>query len=636
MHAFFDRLVAPVSVDQHHSKNQYALLAAILAIGTWLRFWGLDNVGLHGDEETMAMSTMAILDGGLPYLPSGVLYPRALAQLYLMAASVFVFGEGEWAFRFPSVVVGSLTGLAAFFMGRRFLSPGYNLAFVAVITFLPSMIEASQTARMYIFWLTAMIVFAACIFRWERDQKFSSLVLAVVAWLVALHFQELSIFAATLFLFPGLSTRSGRQLALGAVAFAICGAALELNDDWINSQYPRTLEVNQATGGMPDSGFGVLAASGTVWFSVASLFVIVALGGLLLWRQRRHGIAHIGPIVTVTSALLAMSLLEYHVAGILWLVGLVWWLRSPALSRLLLGVALVLAAALTAAHLTYVSATGLYVGRQIVGALLGHVSIWPVLRFIELAPLAAPIYGLIFLLALVRLTKGQPIPVHFLFFAIAVWAPLVLIGVVAWNVEPRYTEGALAYYLLCIFAGAAFLVAELGAKRFDGFARHAPTAALALMAAAIVNPFALSRVAHPDYGYYPDHKGAAEYIRGHDSGAERIVIAEDVLQQTYYLGKVDYWLREAYDGRQFSVHDESGRTVDLYTHTELLATGTELLTVLEDAGTKDVYIIGSGENFVDGERSFRGEGIKEVLDSDLLNVVYDGRDGKTKVWKLVR
>jgi hypothetical protein len=640
MQGFLDRFLGhslvPVSVDQHYSNNQYAFLAVILAIGTWLRFWGLDNVGLHGDEETMAMPTMAILDGGLPYLPSGMFYSRAIAQLYLMAASVSVFGESEWAFRFPSAVVGSLTGLAAFYMGRRFLSPHYNLAFVAVITFLPSMIEASQTARMYVFWLTAVIWFAACLFRWERDQKNTSLALAVLAWLVALHFHTLSIFTAPLFLYPGLSTRSGRQLAHGAVVFAICLPIFKLYNDWIDSNYPEAVTGILVTGEMPASDLDVLAASATVWFIVACFVVIAALSGLLWWRHRRHGIVHIGPILTVTLALLAMTVLEYHVAGILWIVGLVWWLRSPALSRPALGVSLALAAVLAAAHLTYLSATGLYAGRQIIGAVVGHVSVWPLLRFIELAPLAAPVYGLTVLVALVRLTKKLPIPVHFLLFAIAVWGPLVLMGMVAWDVEPRYTEGALPIYLLCVFAGVAFLVAEIGFKPFDEFGRHATTAALVLLAAAIVNPVTLSRVANPDYGYYPDHKGAAEYIRSLASSPKPIVIAEDVLQQTYYLGKVDYWLREAYDGLQFSVRDESGRVVDLYTHTELLGTGGELLAVLQNAGMKDVYIIGSGENVTDGELLFRGQGIKEVLDSDLLTVVYNGRDDKTKVWKLAR
>jgi hypothetical protein len=63
------------------------LFAALLGIGILVRFWNLGVPGLHGDEETMAMATMHILKDGRPLLPSGMLYPRGLTELYLMALS---------------------------------------------------------------------------------------------------------------------------------------------------------------------------------------------------------------------------------------------------------------------------------------------------------------------------------------------------------------------------------------------------------------------------------------------------------------------------------------------------------------------------------------------------------------------
>jgi hypothetical protein len=47
-------------------------LLAILVIGAMVRFWGLGSVGLHGDEETMAMPTMHIVEHGTPFMPSGM------------------------------------------------------------------------------------------------------------------------------------------------------------------------------------------------------------------------------------------------------------------------------------------------------------------------------------------------------------------------------------------------------------------------------------------------------------------------------------------------------------------------------------------------------------------------------------
>src|SRR5690349_4348706 len=115
----------------------FVALAAIVVVGTVLRFWGLGAVGLHGDEETMAMPTMHIVKDGQPLLPSGMFYPRGIAQLYMMAEAVKVFGESEWSFRLPSALCGILLVVLAFYAGRRFLTPTWNLAFTAAVALLP-------------------------------------------------------------------------------------------------------------------------------------------------------------------------------------------------------------------------------------------------------------------------------------------------------------------------------------------------------------------------------------------------------------------------------------------------------------------------------------------------------------------
>ena len=91
----------------------WVLLGVVLCIGTFVRFWNLGGPGLHGDEETMAMAAMHIVQNGWPILPSGMFYPRGLSELYLMAASVQIFGESEWAFRLPSALAASRRSIFA-------------------------------------------------------------------------------------------------------------------------------------------------------------------------------------------------------------------------------------------------------------------------------------------------------------------------------------------------------------------------------------------------------------------------------------------------------------------------------------------------------------------------------------------
>src|SRR5215472_12087449 len=95
------------------------VLAFMVAAGALLRFWGLGAVGLHGDEKTMALPVMNLVEHGLPLMPSGMFYPRAVGQLYLMATSVLVFGQSEWALRFPSAVCGVLLIVLAWRAGQR-------------------------------------------------------------------------------------------------------------------------------------------------------------------------------------------------------------------------------------------------------------------------------------------------------------------------------------------------------------------------------------------------------------------------------------------------------------------------------------------------------------------------------------
>lgn len=633
----FEQWFSSVEVMQDYRRTDYALLFLILAAGVILRFWGLGNVGLHGDEETMAMPAMAIIETGDPYLPSGMYYARALLNIYLMSGSALLFGESEWAFRLPSAVVGSLTGVAAFFMGRRFLAPQFNLAFVATITLLPSMIVVSQTARMYVFFVTCMIWFAACIFRWERDHRVASLVLALLVFSLALHFHTLSVFAAPLFLFPGLSQKSWRMLLQGAAASLAGGLLYLLYSSWVSGKYPETSErpppLDPATAQSPIDAL----LSTNQWLFAAGLAAMLVLGVVLVRAAARAGGWQSAlPAVLVATGLLAMACLQYHAGGLLLLFGIVFWFRARTMPPIgWLAAAIGAAAAMALLHLWTLYGTGLYPGRKLIGALIGWPSVWPILRFLGYSVAAGVLYGVALCFAFIHFGKGRPLPKHFLFFVMAVWVPLLVMGLFVWDIRPRYSEGQLGFFLLCTFAGLAFLARKGGWLSSDSRLSVPMTFVLAIASAAMINPVALARTVNPGYDMYPDHQGAARFIQGLELGSDAILIAEDILQQTYYLGHVDYWLHEYDNARSFAVVKE-GRIVDQYTGSTILGTGDALRAVLDSNSGKEVYVIGSGENFDAGERAFRGRGIAEVLQSDLLQVVYTGRDGKTRVWRLAR
>jgi hypothetical protein len=110
-------------------------------------------------------------------------------------------------------------------------------------------------------------------------------------------------------------------------------------------------------------------------------------------------------------------------------------------------------------------------------------------------------------------------------------------------------------------------------------------------------------------------------------------LAEDVIEQTYYLGRVDYWLIGPGVGSQFS-QEKNGRIVDIYTGTPVMDTGDQLRALIEKPGRGVIYIIGSGEDQSDGRRFVRGPSLASVLESNEWKTVYVGRDGLTKVWRI--
>jgi hypothetical protein len=152
---------------------------------------------------------------------------------------------------------------------------------------------------------------------------------------------------------------------------------------------------------------------------------------------------------------------------------------------------------------------------------------------------------------------------------------------------------------------------------------------------AMVNPVAAWQVAGNDYRIRPDHKGAAEFIEGLHLAESDIVIAEDSIVQTYYLGKVNYRLQSVEGARNHSVLRD-GILFGQYTGTPVIGSGKDLEMVLNRDGGNRVYVISSAQGSEDLRRRNRGNGIAEVLNSGRFDIVYVGRDGKTTVWKLSR
>lgn len=639
-------------------RRTASLLVLILVAGAVVRFWGLGNVGLHGDEKTMALPTMHLVEHGTPQMPSGMYYGRAVGQLYLMAACVEAFGKSEWAMRLPSALCGVLLIALAWTAGRRFLTPAWNLALTAAVAFLPSFIEDAQTARMYVFLTTSVAGFMTLVFAWERTNRPAYLLAAVAVMLIGLQFHTLAIFAAFIVFIPGLLRGDARTFWAGAAAFTAIVLGFLVIDAWTSSQYfaadgpplpsgPRAVHVPYLARG---------------WLALAALPALALAALIVGWRTGRAASRAVPAVALLALAIVAELALSYHVAALLIIAGLVIARREGSVSApriaLLMGVSLAIAA--TQAGYMYAHAAG--VPRQIIGVMLGWPSVWPIFAIAEFSPVAAVLAGAGLAAGLWRMAHRRSVPDHWLLLVLAVWIPILMIGFMRWTIPPRYAEAQILPLLIGAFATAQWAVQWLVDWRKRTAARassraglaatggaspglrtglaasrdpsHALRAALAVgVCALVVNPAQVAAAVDTGYEHHPDHKGAAQFIAALHPGPKDILVAEDVLQQTYYLGHVDYWLMNEQVAAQY-MYDVNGKRLDFYTNTPLIGTGEQLQQLVDRTDRGTIYVIGSGEDEEDGRRMMRGLGIAQTLQSPAFHVIYRGRDGFTRVWKV--
>jgi hypothetical protein len=611
------------------------LLAAVLGIGIIVRFWNLGAPGLHGDEETMAMATMHIVKNGLPILPSGMFYPRGLTELYLMALSVLAFGESEWAFRLPSALCGVLLIALTYLVGRRFLRPQWNLALAATVALLPQAIEYSQTARMYIFLLAAIAGCLACLFEWERTGRLHWLVGAVVTLTVGIELHTLAVTIALLFLLPGILQGDARKIVQGLIACVVIMIAFLGIDAWVNSQYPVPPPEYAADIALP-GWRGSRPAGYPREFQIALLLTgtLTAVFAVHLGRKVPQRLPALCAALLLLIALALQVLLFYHLAVLFGLAGAVVAYRAagPIVLRRL-WIFLLASASVGLLQVAFLaSRPGSVV--KLVGVLVGQPSVWQYVRVSQFSLCAAVLAACATMWGLWRIANRERAPDYALLALLGLWIPMFVLGLFAWNMPSRYAAASLLPMLVSAFAFAQYACDWLTQRSFGNRSLRAWRALATLLTLAlVVEPTQVLAKVRPSNRMFPDHRGAAEFIRSQNIEPGDILIAEDVLEQTYYLGRVDYWLISRKQARLY-VQRVDGVIRDFYTSTPVIDSGEQLQQVLDTYAGRRIFIIGSGENQRDARREMRGPGISQILTkSDRLEEVYLGSDGTTKVWR---
>lgn len=608
------------------SAAEWAAVAAFMALAAVLRFWGLGAHGLEYDEETMAMPVMHILEHGTPVMPSGMTYVRGISQLYVMAASVMAFGPTEWALRLPSALCGVVLIVGCFLLGRRFLSRTWNLAFVGVITISSTMILDAQEARMYVFMIASLVWSSVLVFRWERTGELRALCGAVAAIVIGVQFHSLAIFGALPLLFPGLLHGDRRRFLNGLIALMIAFIGFALVHYWTESFFPPADSPTSAAPTVQPQGH--VSSRIVLHYWPAALLLSVAIAACVERLRRAippRVIAWL-PCALLSGALVAQLLVFYHLAGLLYIGTAIAVLRARVRLRSLWPVA-VLSLVMLVGHVYALAGLSPVSPHKLLGQLTGVPSIWPYVIFAGYAPVVSLLVAGGAALALWRTTRRERIDAIWLYGVLALWLPLLCIGLFSWYPQQRYTELALVPLYLCGVGTLAWACRAIAARS------RGMNAALAAGAALLIgNPLATAEVVNAGYRIHPDHKGAAEYVRSVRQ-PDDIVVAEDVLQQTYYLGRVDYWVIGERTADMFT-RRHGDRLLDIYTHTPVITDAKALRAVIAAPRRGTIFIIGSGEGQGDGRKQARGRSLAPLFAQPAWPEVYRGRDGVTRVWSI--
>jgi len=465
------------------------------------------------------------------------------------------------------------------------------------------------------------------VFEWERTDRIAMLVAAVAVMFIGIQFHALAVFGAFIVFFPGLLHADRRKVFVGAVAFVVILLGYALISHWVSSFYPPRPQVHGLDKVVAGRSWGLDNLRISAPILAVAVFGAAAIAVYIVRRVSTRWIAVLAGVL-LFGGLVCQVVLYYHLAFMLLVAGAMLAFRHGKGMVHRLSVLAVVCAVLAIAQFAALHASGIASPRKVVGLMMGLPSVWSFLNLAAYSPGASVLVAIGIIGSLWRLFMARKISDIWLFFMLSVWLPLLGLGLFTWYPEPRYTEFALPPLLLC---GFACLPAARSLQPKVSMQWRA--AAACLLCVLFVNPVGVAQVVNAGYTIHPDHKGAAEFMKSLPLAPNDIVLAEDVIEQTYYLGHVDYWLIGPEVASEF-VQDWHGRFVDIYTHTPVIDSGEGLqaLTMKPDRGA--IYIIGSGENQNDDRRYMRGLSIYGLLKSGAFTRIYLGRDGLTEILKI--
>jgi 4-amino-4-deoxy-L-arabinose transferase-like glycosyltransferase len=658
-----------VSGVRRLARDWWALVL-IVAVGGYLRLAHLGALGFRWDEDLSGLAVRAILEKGVPELPSGMLYLRGGLFSHLMAASASVFGFSEFALRLPAALFGIALILAAFVFGNALFGRIVGLLTAALLAVSFWDIDLARYARFYSAFsvLYVLTLYAIWQFRVKTPSKAGG-VLCVALAIVTLSLHDLAYSLALAFFFPlvlrGPSAWRSPREWLWPVASSGVLAAFYLG--W--RAFVRSSRALPALAGDPGATPGQEIDELTRSFVAlphmplltgmlerAPLFVplLVLLSvGAALHLTRRFGSPRWERVgLALIAACAALQLFNLALIGTLVLA----FAKRTGLPSLRSAEVLAACALIGTAFVAWVVAVlvlGIDVSplaplglRTVVRGLLDFPYFYVFWGFPNEWPLAAAVATIGALVAFHRASLRRDAAAGFALLALA--GPLVGNALFSSPFE-LFRYNAAFNTLFFVFVALAFVHWRELVPAWRPTLFHPPRRSAAALGTAMLVMLAMAYDLNPLRGWlaveraysnqgaiyrtfgvtaYSDFKTTADYVARHASPHD-LIVTPDSREYYNYLGRVDLWLRSGrYEDQSYV---QQGTRRDLYVDTPLVATLPELKKALETPN-QTKWVLASSALLKDPKAPVAPE-IRAYLREQEQRVVYVGLDRDRKVYR---
>jgi 4-amino-4-deoxy-L-arabinose transferase-like glycosyltransferase len=287
--------------DLKEKRLGWILVGLLTASGLALRLGYLLRVPPFLDEYSSILTGMSILhSGGIPLLPSGVLYPSGSLFSYLESVFLGLLGFSDAVVRLPSLLIGGATLIALYLVAQRHLNRRAALLSVALLAFTPEAIVWGGRARMYallqLLTLLTVYAFYTAVLERQPDRTAKSGIgswVWVVCFLAAIFCQDEAILLLPLLWLAARVVRGIRwflqpRVLLGQVLVPVAGVGARY---WLNEiRVPGDVYVGMKASFFrfpPALAHGLRAiapffAAPSVWF--LSVFFVAGVA-LMIWQR---------------------------------------------------------------------------------------------------------------------------------------------------------------------------------------------------------------------------------------------------------------------------------------------------------------------------------------------------------------